>query len=272
MLVQRTLRSVNTLGQMLPHRWRRFLLDKLGLGRMLGRVTANARDTMVLPNGLAITFNPLMHWSVVKPEAYEPEVLAVLSRHLEPGMTFYDVGANIGLYALMASTEVGPNGRVLAFEPEENNLRFLKINAKAGRVIDVHGVAVGASDGTVMFDRRGGAMSGRVMRSGDQAAEAVQVSVRSIDSLVEAGAPPPNAIKIDVEGLEGDVLKGATETLARYRPLLICEMHLLASDAGPAVDLLRSANYRLERLDGTEIAACDAAPPCIIAVPEPSRR
>ena len=140
------------------------------------------------------------------------------------GGVFYDIGANIGFYSLIASSIVGPTGRVLAFEPGNFNLPFLRENAAQVGNVEVCDFAIGKSDGSMTFDRRGGAMSGRLLSDTVQAVDPTAVKVRSIDSLVSAGFPQPDVLKIDIEGGEIDALEGAVATLRR-RPVILLELH-----------------------------------------------
>ena len=79
---------------------------------------------------------------------------------------FYDVGANIGVFAFIAAPLVGEHGHVYAFEPEQNNIVCFKRSAGKADLenIMLFECAVGSKDGAMTFDRRGGAFSGRTSR------------------------------------------------------------------------------------------------------------
>ena len=115
-------------------------------------------------------------------------------------------------------------------------------------------VAVSDKDGFVTFDRRGGAFSGRIVNDETKdgaAAATLEVPSRSLDSLVEDGdTPPPDFIKIDVEGGEGAVLSGARRTLTTHRPEILLEMHHFAkSGVERAYAVLDEQGYRLHLVD-----------------------
>lgn len=244
------LQLINTVGNLIPHSGRRFILDRLGVGKVIARMTRNRADSAVLPNGMTIFYNPVMHWSGSDPAGHEPEVMEAIRSNLRPGSVFYDVGANIGYYCLIASSIVGRSGKVLAFEPGDLNVGLLRrnISQPGAENIALHPIALGRTDGTMTFDNRG-AMSARLVGEGETAVNPVSVPVRSIDSLVAEGHPAPDVIKIDVEGGEGDVLEGAAETLKRRRPVVICEMHAWAPDGVRRAEAaLQSAGYALRKI------------------------
>lgn len=240
---------INALGNIIPHAGRRFLLDKLGIGKVLQRASKGSIDQVKLPNGYDLFFNPMLHWNATNPRNHEPEVIALLHRYLEPGAVFYDIGANIGLHSLIASEIVGPAGRVLAFEPGEINLKYFRRTLENGVPnVSLHEFAIGATDETRIFDVRGGAMSGKLIVAGEKAIDPVSVQVRSIDSLVAEGYPRPDVIKIDIEGGEADALLGAVKTLETY-PVVICEMHDFAPEGvRRATKALMEAGFQVTRL------------------------
>ncbi|WP_292420454.1 FkbM family methyltransferase [Mesorhizobium sp.] len=240
---------VNVLGNIVPHAGRRFLLDRLGLGKILQRASKGSIDQVKLPNGYDLFFNPMLHWNATNPKNHEPEVTALLHRYLKPGAIFYDIGANIGLHSLIASKIVGPTGRVLAFEPGEINLKYFRRTLE-NRIpnVSLHEFAIGAADEVRVFDLRGGAMSGKLVGPGENAVAPVSVQVRCIDSLIAEGYPRPDVIKIDIEGGEADALQGAATTLQTH-PVVICEMHDFAPDeVKRAMKSLTEAGYQVTRI------------------------
>jgi FkbM family methyltransferase len=239
---------INSVGNIIPHSGRRFILDQLGLGKLFARAAAEKVDAIRLPNGLTLSFNPILHGG--EPAHDEPEVIDVVRRQLGDASVFYDVGANIGYYSLMAATIIGAKGQILAFEPNETNLRYLRQSLAQPFIptVSLYPLALGVNDGTMTFDGCG-TMSGRLVDDAKTAVNPFIVNVRSIDSLVEKGHPIPTLIKIDVEGGEGDVLEGAAETLRRHRPVVICEMHTWAADGVRRAEAaLTSAGYKIEQI------------------------
>jgi FkbM family methyltransferase len=144
--------------------------------------------------------------------------LRLLRRLLRPGMKVVDVGANIGYYLLLVESLVGPGGTVACFEPEPDNVAELRRNVEANRLenVRVFPVAVGNANGTVAL--RSGINSGVTADgSGD-----LRVPICRLDDVLTS---PVDFIKVDVEGYEGQVLKGAELILRRHRPALFIEIH-----------------------------------------------
>lgn len=239
-------RIINALGRRMPHKARRFVLDRMGFGALFQAVskgqTAKARLGKIV-----ITYNPLLHGSIVRhgEVIYEPHVAEAVRANLGPGRVFYDIGANVGIFAAIAESR---GATAIAFEPEENNLIYLRQN-----VANVCGFAIGKADGRSVFHPHGGAFSGR-LADGVTAASST-VEVRSVDSLVAEGWPVPDLIKIDVEGAEGDVLEGAAATLRRHRPTVLCEMHDFSEGPERARRALDAAGYWIEPLGEQHVLA-----------------
>lgn len=252
---------MNWAAALLSHRQRRFLLDRLGLIRLVGGLFKNEFDEVALPNGIKITINPLLHAQIANDSelAYEGNVLRTIEDNLKPGDTFYDVGANIGIFSFVAAGRIGSGGSIHAFEPEENNLACLRRSLERSGLTNlvIHEAAVGPADGSMTFDRRGGAFSGRLVEPGaDLRGASVTVKVRAIDSLVADGAPPPTLMKIDVEGGEGGVLEGMRETLKNHGPTVLCELHPLnPQGVQRALDVLDEVGYTRRDLDGTDLSS-----------------
>jgi FkbM family methyltransferase len=164
---------------------------------------------------------------------YEPHECLVLKKVLREGDVFVDCGANIGLYSLYAAALVGGRGRVLAFEPSPREIARLKENIRLNdfKQIDVFPYALSDTDGTTTFNladaqKAGQNTLGTSFGYADTAcAEQITVPLRRLDDVC-AGEKLPNLrlIKIDVEGAELHVLRGAMHTLKTYRPVLLLEI------------------------------------------------
>lgn len=160
----------------------------------------------------------------------------VAERHLvrsllRPGMHAVDVGANLGYYMLLLREAVGAAGRVDCFEPEPDNLAELERNVAANgfRNVRVSAVALGDSHAEVGLQR---GVNGTVLADGG--AE-LQVPLRRLDELIDV---PIDFLKIDVEGYEAHVLRGAADTLRSSRPTLFVEVHPWLLPAGESVPAL----------------------------------
>lgn len=161
--------------------------------------------------------------------AGEPEVQEALREHLRPGMIFYDIGANIGLFSLLAARLVGKEGRVVAFEADPEIAARLREHVARnvfGR-ITVEEKAMWSEPRTVFFARTDPATSpdrglGHVVSA--RGAGTIQVNAESLDEYTRT-QPAPDFLKCDVEGAEIDVFRGAQLLLKEKRPGIICEMH-----------------------------------------------
>lgn len=196
---------------------------------------------------------------------YEAPNVRQVVRVLRPGQVFYDVGAHVGYYTLLAARLVGERGRVVAFEPVARNLALLRRHLRLNglRNVEVRPVAVGSAPGAVGF-----AYDPREHSTGRLAATVgnLHVQVTTLDVTVEVdGAAVPDLIKIDVEGAEYDVLVGAQRLLERHRPQLLLSTHGEAL-ATRCREFLSARGYTLSPLGsvrsmGSEWHASAAAAP-----------
>jgi FkbM family methyltransferase len=171
---------------------------------------------------------------------------------VRPDDVVWDVGAFYGLYTGPIAEALGPTGKVYAFEPNPLTREGLgpKLETLSNAVLVP--VALGATSGTVDFIQKRG--RSRVVPGGGTAPDTTSVRMESADALVRSGeAPQPSLIKIDAEGLELDILRGAGAVLAApaLRALFL-EVHfrLLAEREpkgnAPAeiVEMLKSHSFR----------------------------
>jgi FkbM family methyltransferase len=163
----------------------------------------------------------------------ESEVQAALRKCLRPGMTVYDIGANIGFFSLLAARLVGATGRVTAFEADPEIVERLRENVERnqGAPIVIEEKAVWSSSKAVFFARADPAVSpdrglGHVIDNDSErsAPSTIRVEAISVDEYVrKSGAP--DFVKCDVEGAEVEVFRSADKLLNERPPLILCEMH-----------------------------------------------
>jgi FkbM family methyltransferase len=172
---------------------------------------------------------------------HEPEVQNAILAGVRPGAVIYDVGAHVGTMALGAAQLVGELGQVVAFEGDPENVERLRDNAVRngldGRLQVVHAAVWSRTTSDGLSFRRGATArsQGGVEADGNRPVlakgEVINVPAITLDDFVAAGGPPPQMVKIDVEGGEYEVLRGATTLFAAQRPLIIAEVHhQLAAD------------------------------------------
>ena len=179
--------------------------------------------------------------------------------------TIWDIGAHIGYHSLMFSKLIGEKGRVIAFEPNPYNIeRFemhMKKNPELASKITLMSIALSDTDGQADFkfssNIDNGESSGSYLSNITtvynpevyEAFEEMSVEILKIDTLVKNRSElMPSIIKIDVEGAEYEVLRGAESTLRQHRPMIYVEIHS-AKNAFYIQNFLQSLNYRIELLD-----------------------
>jgi FkbM family methyltransferase len=180
--------------------------------------------------------------------AHERSVQDALEVLLRPGDVVWDIGAHIGFFSLLASRLVGVSGAVVAFEPVvENRLRLRRSLTLNGAVnVCVRGEAVAGQTGTAVLHARGSS-SMWTLQPGEVKPSSSVVECITLDDLARA-MPTPKLIKVDVEGLELDVLQGAQRLLRDCRPTLVIEI----SDSFLINDCLAVAEgYAARRLDNS---------------------
>jgi FkbM family methyltransferase len=168
---------------------------------------------------------------------WEPDTWNAIAAHLKPGGTFVDVGAHVGHFSLMAATAVGPTGRVAAIEANPEMADRLQENIKASKAaVTVQAVACADFDKALDFFVAADANTGSSSICAANASlygnsqKRYRVQARRLDAILEGlGISRVDVLKIDVEGAELRVLRGAKETLTRCRPVVIIELdeHLL---------------------------------------------
>lgn len=170
---------------------------------------------------------------------YDGEVGFVME-YLKPGMQVLDVGAGFGAYALGAAKKVGPTGKVFAFEPVDIMRKHLAISMVENGItnMEVSGRALGSTNGKMGLSESATPELTLLDSDGND------VQVVTLDNWWDfEGNPKLDVIKIDVNGQESNVLKGAERCITGTSPVLL----IAASEAGPAlgdvVDYLGSKGY-----------------------------
>jgi FkbM family methyltransferase len=178
---------------------------------------------------------------------YEIDKQRALRARLEPGMVVCDIGANSGFYSLLMASAVGHRGLVYAFEPQPGNLVFLRKHLEINRATNVivSGEAIADFVGEARFSAHRGSYAGRLEDEGQ-----LRVPVVTLDHLHANGRlQPADVLKIDVEGAELGVLKGARAFLNRYRPVVFLATHGREVHRS-CCQFLKESGYRLQSLEG----------------------
>jgi FkbM family methyltransferase len=175
---------------------------------------------------------------------WEADVMKLLHATLRPGSVLVDVGANVGFHTVLASQLVGPTGHVVAVEPAPWTLELLRANLwRSGATATVLPIAAAEAAGRVTLavdaDHRSGA---RVAASG------VEVEAARLDDLLPDLVA--DVIKVDVEGAEPLVLRGAPRLIERSRDVLVVvefrdERHLSGESAAEVLAFYESLGLEL---------------------------
>jgi len=199
---------------------------------------------------------------------YDALQVRLFREGLGEGDTAIDVGAHAGQYALIMAAMCGSSGHVAAFEPDPYARRLLHRNIALNPRIKaptVEALAVSDAPGEAVLYSRGGNSQSSLARSGvgdaGIGAETIKVPVVTLDGyLDERGLPEPRWIKIDTEGAEISILKGAPKLLAG-RANIVCELHPYAwAEFGDSFEALQgltaACGRRIRYLDqATEVGA-----------------
>ena len=189
---------------------------------------------------------------------HEEEIIDLF--HPKEGDTVIDVGAHMGRYTITSSKYVGPNGKVIAIEAHPYNFKMLQCNISLNGLTNVTAVncaLYSKRDKIKLYlpDEKEGytmhhsVMSNYLITKYDEKIEQnfIEVQAYALDELLEtSGIKQVNWIKIDVEGAEYEVLKGAKEVLsASKRISILVEIH--GKDTyEPTIELLRANNFKIE--------------------------
>jgi FkbM family methyltransferase len=156
---------------------------------------------------------------------FEKDELNLVRKFVRAGDMFFDVGANVGIYTLAASRLVGDEGQVHSFEPLINTFDLLKRNVDLNHAQNVHlnPVAVGDIVGEVnLYVNAQSAFTGLGRTNRGSLLDVQKVPVWTLDHYAEReGIQSIDFLKVDVEGFEGHVLRGAAELLLRSPKLIV---------------------------------------------------
>ncbi len=192
---------------------------------------ANAEFDLPVPPGnvrVGLRYRETLGLSSLLNGTFELAELNFVSEYLKAGDKAMDIGANVGIFSVVMGASVGVHGSVLAFEPVASNVLRLEKNLRKNALdnVSVFPVALGAADGQMrmhMATDPAYPSFGEVQGGFGSGTEEI-IKVRSLDGVwEELGRPHVALLKIDVEGSELDVLRGATSFLTTCRPTLLIE-------------------------------------------------
>ena len=194
--------------------------------------------------------------SLYRDRIWEPAVTSCINTYTRSNMIALDVGADIGYYTVQFSRLVGPQGKVIAFEPipEARNRLAHNISINQCSNILVSEYALGNQEGSVFLEdplNKSRINLDKITPSDRD----IKITIKRMDDLIrEMGLESIDLVKIDVEGAEHEVLLGMEQALRRHRPILIVEVHnqflpLFGSSSEKLLSWLSSLGYRITTLD-----------------------
>jgi FkbM family methyltransferase len=178
---------------------------------------------------------------------YEPITRMVVEELLEPGDTFFDVGSNIGFYSLVVAASK-PGVNIYAFEPNPRIYAMLTRNTAAnGFKITCEPVAVSDIDGIATLYLSESDHSASLIRDFEETTESVEVPAVTLDSYVKChDVRKRMVIKLDTEGNDEAVFRGAHETISAFKPDIIKEVALMQDNL--FASFLREEGYRFYQI------------------------
>ena len=176
-----------------------------------------------------------------------------LSKSAPKGSWILDIGAFLGEYAI-ASRKHNSNAKIAAFEPNPESAERLREECNA-LDIEVEERIVSERDGTTKF-MMNSQMSQIVHADTENSPDILELETISLDSWIAGNEAAPWLIKIDVEGAEAGILRGAKKLLSLYRPIILCEV--LSDGSGTDVSIVLPENYVYYYIDeNSGIERCD---------------
>lgn len=215
-------------------------------------VDTNGYTLKIIPNDKGISTELRVF------KTHEPLATELLRKELKDGMVCIDMGSNIGYYAILESKLVGNSGKVIGFEPAPMNFIYLNHNVAANKLsnIETYNTAIGDTDGYVNFLIREQSNSCRVVFS--QATNqldgiaTIKVPVKTLDTFIqERQITKVDFIRMDLDGYEYKAYQGMINTIKRFKPALMMEIHPEFMGQDKTLQLLKNLQN-----DGYEIRHC----------------
>jgi FkbM family methyltransferase len=161
---------------------------------------------------------------------FEKEEISLFRKKIKPNMVFVDIGANLGLYTVIAASRIGPNGKVFAYEPEIQTYALLEKNIKHNQFKNITPIrtALDNKSGTrVLYlakDNKGHNSFSKDKLTYKQ----LNIATETLDqSLQKYGSPIVDIIKMDIEGAEPLALEGMQETIKKNPNIIIGKLNKL---------------------------------------------
>jgi FkbM family methyltransferase len=173
-----------------------------------------------------------LHQEIIRSGVYESETTQFFNKFIKPGWNVIDIGANIGYYTVLLAKLTGPTGKVYTFEPTRKYFGYLSRNVRENDLNNVILNRIGLSNKKGKVKLKFDNSSATAFWTGDKKPEYSEViNLVSLDNYLKYYSMSRlDLIKVDVDGCEPDLLKGAVRTLKKYQPVIVMEVshsHLL---------------------------------------------
>lgn len=162
-------------------------------------------------------------------KTHEPLVTKILKNELKSDMVCFDIGGNIGYYVLLENKQIGNNGLIVTFEPSPINFEYLSKNVILNNVSNVilEKSAIGDINSTIKFVVSPSSNSSHILQSNTNEDEKIiDVPIITLDSYVsEKKIKNVDLIRMDMEGYEYNAYNGMKETIKKFKPAILMEIH-----------------------------------------------
>ena len=196
-------------------------------------------------------------------DRYEEATVRLFEELLQPGMAVMDIGAHVGYFSLISARLVGPQGKVIAFEPEPENHNLLIKNIESNGYSNISPIpkAVSSTSGTTQFflSALDNGSHSIFLPGARGVIDSISVETTTVDDFLDAqGWPQVDLFKVDVEGAESEVLEGMTESVVKNPAAnLVVEFcpYLIRRIGGSPPDLLekiRSLGFQINLIDDSK--------------------
>jgi FkbM family methyltransferase len=213
-----------------------------------------SKKFMWVPVSIATNKNSVIAKAHLKGRKWEPKIAKILCQHAKKGSVAVDAGAYIGTHTLALVDAVGETGQVITFEPQTWAYHGIKKTLAKNKIKNVKLVNAGLSDkkGILRFcsDGTGSSSLCQERRPSPRWTEVYDIPIKTLDSFKLNNI---SIIKIDVEGHELNVLKGAEKTINRCKPVLVLEVWGRRTDRLQKMKAyLNSINYTIENISADD--------------------
>ena len=192
-----------------------------------GRIFNLSKKKLVSMDGfkMFVMGNDYIGASILKSKSYEPHVTSVVMKLLKEGDVFLDIGANVGYFTMLASSLVKSNGKVIAFEPNPQNLQLIYSSIVENDAVNVDIYPYAASNEKAILNfTTVGSNGGVVSASSQEQQYYFLVPAIVLDELLES-EERISLIKIDIEAHEPYAIRGMEKLIKRLKPKMITEFH-----------------------------------------------